>query len=192
LKTPQGQVEKQKFLKDTNPALHKYINHWLAGDNKGIDTIYGPKYNMNAGNWTMGSKITTFGVDDIYVGNKSYKGTQGLYELLFASKPEEAYITENDREAYKSILQRTNTHRRNFTSHSRLYYTKTMKYNGIIRPLFNKTGRGMDARAVLHEYWDDPNKLVDRLRLLLASDAAGNNAIQMKFNPLSKNCKRPV
>jgi hypothetical protein len=123
MKTPQGQVEKQKFLNDTNPALHKYINHMLAGDNKGIDTIYGLKYNMNSGNWTMGSKIITFGVDDIYVGNKAYKGTQGLFELLFASEPVEAYITENDREAYKSILQRNNAHRRNLTSHSRLNYT---------------------------------------------------------------------
>jgi hypothetical protein len=51
-----------------------------------------------------------------------------------------------------------------------------MKYNIIIRPLFNKTGRSIDARAVLYEYWDDPNELVDRLRLLLASDAAGNIA----------------
>jgi hypothetical protein len=99
--------DKQKFPKDTNSALHKYINHLLAGENKGIDTIYGPKYNMNSGNWTIGSKIITFGVDDIYVGNKAYKGTQGLYKLLFASEPVEAYITENDREAYKSILQKS-------------------------------------------------------------------------------------
>ncbi|MCI0557609.1 MAG: hypothetical protein MN733_03880, partial [Nitrososphaera sp.] len=38
------------------------------------------------------------------------------------------------------------------------------------RYMIAREGRGTD-----YVHWDDPNELVDRLRLLLASQAAGNS-----------------
>lgn len=39
----------------------------------------------------------------------------------------------------------------------------------------SKTGSGMAVNKPIYEYWDDPNELCDRLRLLLSSNAAGHN-----------------
>ncbi|EGI67287.1 hypothetical protein G5I_04136 [Acromyrmex echinatior] len=42
-----------------------------------------------------------------------YKGTPGLYELIFKKIPNDAIYIENDKETYKCILLMTNAHRRN-------------------------------------------------------------------------------
>lgn len=55
------------------------------------------------------------------------------------------------------------------------------KYETIIGKLF-LTGEGMKYGGLKLQkhnlvYWDNPNELVDRLRLLLASQAAGNTSV---------------
>ncbi|XP_018360506.1 PREDICTED: uncharacterized protein LOC108759522 [Trachymyrmex cornetzi] len=43
---------------------------------------------------------------------EKYKGTPGLYELIFKKIPNDAIYTENDKQTYKHILLTTNAHRR--------------------------------------------------------------------------------
>ncbi|KAE9523208.1 hypothetical protein AGLY_016396 [Aphis glycines] len=52
------------------------------------------------------------------------------------------------------------------------------KYADIIQNLF-PSGSGLTVKLQKHNlvYWNDPNELVDRLRLLLASKAAGNTGV---------------
>lgn len=65
---------------------------------------------------------------------------------------------------------------------------KGYKYTSVIAPLLAgrsiaKTGVGLPlpplmrvtSNAIDYVHWDDPNELVDRLRLIEASRAAGNN-----------------
>jgi len=52
------------------------------------------------------------------------------------------------------------------------------KYKDIIHKLFPSGGRlSMKLQKNNLVYWDNPNELVDRLRLLLASKAAGNTGV---------------
>ena len=46
----------------------------------------------------------------------------------------------------------------------------------FIKPLLNdtKSGSGMNVNGFKYEHWDDPNELVDRLRLLVSSQMAGH------------------
>jgi len=91
---------------------------------------------------------------------------------------------------YKSILMATSAHKRKYDAQARLNSNKGYKYKQIIAPLMsieskkNKSGTGvfmpramtLTDNKIDYVHWDDPNELVDRLRLLDASHRAGHNA----------------
>ncbi|KAF0756537.1 Uncharacterized protein FWK35_00008847 [Aphis craccivora] len=62
------------------------------------------------------------------------------------------------------------------------------KYKDIIRKLFSSGGRlPMKLQKNNLVYWDNPNELVDRLRLLLASKAADNTGVSNEIISILKN-----
>lgn len=128
------------------------------------------------------------------IGTLTFDKTVGLKELLFKKKPNLEVVTDNDLLNYKTILIETNAHRRNFESSKPINSNKGFKYNNVIKPLFKfsrnvssslesiPTGKGIPLLKKVKEntdyvYWDDPNELIERLKLLLASWAAGNNGV---------------
>ncbi|KYN18562.1 hypothetical protein ALC57_09127, partial [Trachymyrmex cornetzi] len=98
--------------------------------------------------------------------------------------------TPHDMNKYKSMLLATNPHKHKHDSQGRLLSNRGYKYKHIIAPLMSmtpekpnkKSGKGLPRAMTLNDnaidyvHWDDPNELVDRLRLLDASHRAGNNA----------------
>ncbi|KYN20068.1 hypothetical protein ALC57_07574 [Trachymyrmex cornetzi] len=84
----------------------------------------------------------------------------------------------------------TTAHKHKHHSQGRLLSNRGYKYKYIITPLIlvtpkkhsKKSGKGLPHTMTLNDnaidyvHWDDPNELVDRLRLLDASHRAGNNA----------------
>lgn len=145
----------------------------------------------------MGNSIVSFSKIDsvnddniilIKVGDKSYNLTPGLKELLLRRKPDLKLISSKDKLVYKDMLYYTNAHKRDFNPNGQIRGDKGIKYREIIKPLFSeslnsnivtKFGGSLptlkkykkDADLV---YWDDPNELVERLKLLVASRDAGN------------------
>ncbi|KAI8119346.1 hypothetical protein CVS40_9136 [Lucilia cuprina] len=110
--------------------------------------------------------------------------TPGLFELLFHSKP--LHYTKNDLSTYKDVLINTNVHKRHYQPNYKIKGTKAFKYKRIIKKLFNTKpnvltkGSGLslkslDNRKPKYIYWDDPNELVNRLRLLTSSSSVGHN-----------------
>lgn len=128
------------------------------------------------------------------IGNLTFKRTLGLKELLYKKSPNLQVITEGDLKNYKILLLETNAHRRNFDPTKPINSNKGFKYMNIIKPLFkfsrNATssveslsqGKGLKLLKNLKKntdyvYWDDPNELVERLKLLFASRDAGNTGL---------------
>lgn len=83
------------------------------------------------------------------------------------------------------MLQYTNAHKRDFNPKGQIRGDKGIKYREIIRPLFSETSTNAHTKLggnLLKKYrndtdlvyWDDPNELVERLKLLVASKDAGN------------------
>jgi len=131
-----------------------------------------------------------FDVDDadniIIIDGVQYVGTPGLYDLIFKRISELLYM-EDDINKYKSMLLATNAHKHKHQSQGRLLSNRGYKYKYVIAPLMSiipkkKSGMGLPHAMILNDnaidyvHWDDPNELVDRLRLLDASHRAGNNA----------------
>uniref|UniRef100_A0A1A9ZY77 DUF8207 domain-containing protein n=1 Tax=Glossina pallidipes TaxID=7398 RepID=A0A1A9ZY77_GLOPL len=153
-------------------------------NNEKLDKIYG--FNVYVvRNWRFGNNKLKFKRDKtINIGNIKWAMTPGLFQLMFHSKPQ--HYTKRYLIKHKDILINTNIHKRHYQPGAQVKGTKAFKYQRVIRPLFNKKSnlltkgsglslKSIDTRKSIFTYWDDPNELVDRLRLLLSSESAGHN-----------------
>lgn len=146
------------------------------------------------GKLMLGSKTTYLNDEELVICGEKYSLTPGLHELLFKKLPDLNEITEYDRQLYKTLLLKTNAHRRDFDPNKPIKSNKGMKYLRIIKPLFKLTkqrtvsdeifkyGTGLPTmkkvkKDVSYVFWDDPNELVERLKLLIASRDAGNTGL---------------
>lgn len=130
----------------------------------------------------------------VSINEKHYKLTPGLKELLMRSKPNLNTVTEYDKIVYKDILHYTNAHKRDFNPKGQIKGDKGVKYRQIIKPMFSERSDIRKTQCVKQQtksggyipknkkyrsntdyvYWDDPNELVERLKILIASQNAGN------------------
>lgn len=161
------------------------------------DVLFGIR--NDRGKLMMGSSRVVLTDDYIQVGTKKYKFTDGIKELLFKKVPNLDVINNEDLSHYKLMLQETNAHRRNFSPNQPIKSNKGRKYLSIIKPLFKlrkvsvstdssqpditHQGEGLPLmktwkKNVDYVYWDDPNELVERLKLLIASKDAGNTGLE--------------
>ena len=97
-------------------------------------------------------------------------------------QPDEAKIHPDDVENYQNIIRESNAHRKYYRSNEDVriddswekkseYLEDIVKGSGIL-PKYMIAKRASHSE---YTYWDDPNELVDRLRLLIAGRRAGNN-----------------
>ena len=64
---------------------------------------------------------------------------------------------------------------------------KYPKYNEIIKPMFKTVGEGLrevTGNKIDYVYWNDPNELVNRLRLLWLSRIAGNTGVNNEIDSI--------
>jgi len=82
----------------------KYINMLLDGQRK--DYVY---YGLNENGMMLDDKQFDIDTNDFMIVDiVKYKGTPGLYELIFKRISNDTIYTDNDKLAYKSILLTTN------------------------------------------------------------------------------------
>lgn len=121
------------------------------------------------------------------IGNRHYELTPGLKELLLSNKPDLDVVNEKDKITYKDMLHHTNAHKRNFSPRGQIKGDKGLKYRKIIQPLFFLPNNDKNIKSggyipknkkyknnTDYVFWDDPNELIERLKLLIASQNAGN------------------
>jgi len=174
---------REKLRRHYGPLGRKYMGAVLSGKKTvNIDNVYGVSCN-DTGTMLGDKRVDLDKNDDIIIDGKRYAGTPGLYELIFMNLPNEEICTSEDTENYKKILLATNAHRYGHSAQNRVVGSKGHKYKNIIAPLLkNRAGKGISDVVKLNNnkidyvHWDDPNELVDRLRLLEASRHAGHNA----------------
>lgn len=162
------------YLKNIQPSSPHFAT---------IDTNFGIRITNNE--TYMGNSVVRFAHNgDIKVKNENYKGSTGLYELIFLKKPEK--YTKEDLLAYKKLLIETSAFRRDYNALGPILGNRGYKYKNVIAKLINvdseHTGYGLlpkrkKVTSVKSEYiyWDDINELIVRLRLLISSRFAGHN-----------------
>lgn len=103
------------------------------------------------------------------VKGKEYLATEGLKSLLLHKDPKN--YNHEDLKTYKELLEHTSAHKHNYEQNSGVKkLTGTRKYDHLIRGLFSKKeGKGVNLSTDRF----DPNELVNRLRVLIASKSVG-------------------
>jgi len=171
-KSQTSEADNDKISNTINDNLHPdnqtEIFRILEEDQK--DKLYGPKTYSN-GVIKLGQEEVKFKSNSIIIKDASYELTPGLADLLFSRYPMQ--YTDNDLNTYKEILIQTSAH---LTLDGTKIKKGGTKYTKIISKLFS-SGTGVQLQTHNLVYWNDPNELVDRLRLLLASQSAGNTGV---------------
>jgi len=125
-------------------------------------------------NFYIGEKPISIEGGDITIGDKTYKGTPGLWELLTMARPNESICDSNDHADYAEILNVTKA----MSMPSNLNKPKASggwKYMNIIQPIWDaNTGKGVDV-VVLPQ---DSNALIEMLDLRMSSFKAGNTGLR--------------
>ena len=187
--------------KTSSTSWDDNIKHYLIllGErSKELDNISGVR-KLTKDRLMIGDSPINFSQDYIHVGDSNFQISKGLLELLFKKIPEESLISSDDLENYRKIILATNAHKKHYKAANEVRDSKSFKYKHFIEKIIltsparnndrrskrqDISGRGMipqymvakEGNQLDYIYWDDPNELVDRLRLLLASQAAGNSS----------------
>lgn len=177
-----------EYLEKFKDLSKTYISGMIHDTKNKYDFKYGVRYNPMSDKFYIGNSEIQFDDDDnLIINNNKYEGTRGLYELLF--KKYSRNYTEDDKKQYINIVKSTSAHKRNYESSAQISGSKSWKYKHIIKPMtqgprirytHGSVSGGelmmeVTDNAIDYVYWDDPNELVDRLRLLIASRDAGNS-----------------
>lgn len=170
-------------------SIHPDGSSWSLSSENIKDIPFGIRHVR--GKLMLGSAAVTISDRKILVGEHNYDKTPGLMELLTKRIPNSSVITKDDIMSYKSMLLETNVHRRDYDRNKPIKSNKGKKYLEFIKPLFANDKKTQDSyvqgsglpilkkwkRNVDYVYWDDPNELVERLKLLIASRDAGNTGL---------------
>lgn len=169
--------EFRTYVNQFGPLTQEYMYKTMTEANEKFDHTFGVRPNFDTDTWWIGNKEIVFDKqDNIHIENKMFGGTKGLFELLFKRIPNKNLITKLDLSKYKNILELTNAHKQGHHQDAKIASSHGVKYKSIISPLFS-TGKGLlpvTDNKIDYIRWNDPNELVDRLALLIASEQAGN------------------
>lgn len=155
--------EHQTFLGSFDPITRYYVDKLFTdftgnynNDNSNLrtDKVY---FDPEKRKLVIGTKTLTF-LDNTFClgrGTSCYKGSTGLYELMFPFKTSYKISAKNQQDY--AAIKRIST-----------------PYN--LRSMVGGRGITMNYndKPIEFVYFDDPNELCDRLKLLIASQDAGN------------------
>lgn len=168
---------------------HDYV---LKNDDS-VDRVYGVR--KTNGLLKVGGSEVVFTKD--YLVDKTnglkYPLTHGFVELLVKKQPDFKLVTEHDKIQYTNLLESTNPHRIGYSPQGTLKQTNAVnkKWINVINPMLTKkklnlstSGMGLPKYKVARPranlidlvYYDDPNEIIERLKLLIAEQQAGNDA----------------
>ena len=159
----------EEELEKIGPIAAEYLKKYLSPEE--VDTTFGLYSEGNT--WKIGNKTARVDGDDLIIEEKRYPGTQGLWELIVKDKPSERKYDPEDLNAYSEILIKTNALRRNNDpTNPRPKSSSSFKWNNVVKDIWNKKGKYEGRGTVVIP--SDPNALIERLDLLMASKEAGH------------------
>ena len=154
---------------------------------------------------------TTFGVrkegDHHYIGNKHviitedddiiikesgdrFLGTKGLWELITSKTPKKDSYDEHDYMNYERLMVKTNALHRDYDPTNPLPRgSKSNKWKNILAPIWHTREKYYEGKGIVIMS-SDPNALLERLDLLLASQKAGNTGVGNELVSICDELKR--
>ena len=148
------------------------------------DTTFGIR--NEEGLYYVGDKQATIVNNNTIVDGEKFRGTPGLWELIMSKNPED--FTKEDYENYAKLMVKTNALYRNYDPNNpNPRSSKSDKWN-LIRLIWAKRGEYEGKGVVVIP--SDPNALLERLDLLLASQEAGHTGVGNELVSICDELKR--
>ena len=124
--------------------------------------------------------------NNIIVEGEKFRGTPGLWELIMSKNPE--YFTKEDYDNYAKLMVKTNAlYRYNDPKNPNPKSSRGDKWN-LIRLIWAKRKEYEGEGVVVIP--SDPNALLERLELLLASQEAGHTGVRNELVSICDELKR--
>ena len=126
--------------------------------------------------------------NNIIVDGEKFEGTSGLWELIMAKNPVD--YKEKDYNNYKRLMMKTNALHHYYDPESP-YPRASDKWENILSPIWKKYKKkeGYEGKGVV-VIPSDPNALLERLDLLLASQEAGHTGVRNELVSICDELKR--
>ena len=150
-------------------------------------------YHMGAikdpnGEYKGNKKKITIAYNNIYVDDKKFTGTPGLWELIMEDRPNPENYDKEDLDNYEGLLFKTNALHKNFNpKNSYPRASKSYKWQNILSPIW--AAKAYEGKGVV-VIPSDPNALLERLDLLLASQEAGHTGVRNELVSICDELKR--
>ena len=162
------------------------------------DTTFGIR--KEKGHHYIGNKHVIVDNNDIIISENGerFEGTPGLWELNMSKNPKN--YTGKDYDNYEDLMIMTNAlHRNNDEDNSHPKGSKGYKWNEILSDIWFKKKSGVYTFPKKKEGYEgegvvvipsDPNALLERLDLLLASQKAGHTGVRNELVSICDELKR--
>ena len=160
-----------------------YLKKFTTKDE--ADRTYG--LNNKAGKFYIGNKLAIIVDNDLVVGKDEYEGTPGLWELIVSEEPKD--FTKEDYENYAKLMVKTNTLYSGYNpENKRPKSSKGYKWNTILMNILVNRKRHEGSGVIVIP--SDPNALLERLDLSLASQEAGHTGVRNELVSICDELKR--
>ena len=142
----------------------------------------------------IGDKHVIFKDDDIILDNgERFEGTPGLWGLITSKDPDKDLIdwTKKDRYNYDKLMIKTNALHKGYNPNKGSRSSRGKKWNNILSTIWfgEKPKEGYQGSGVV-VIPSDPNALLERLDLLLASQEAGHTGVRNELVSICDELKR--
>ena len=160
---------------------------------KNPDTNFGVR--KEEGRYYIGNKPIRIVNSDIILDDELILGTPGLWELLTSKDPQN-YNKAEDYAKYRYLMLKTNAiHKENDPNNRRAKGNyKGDKWKNILNPIWEEIMNNMDKKEYEGEgvvvIPSDPNALLERLDLLLASQEAGHTGVRNELVSICDELKK--
>ena len=149
------------------------------------DTTFGMR--EKEGLYYIGDKQATIINNNIIIGDEKFEGTDGLWELIMKKSP--VYLEEKDYNNYKRLMIKTNVlHRFYNPENPHPRSSDSIKWTTILSPIWHDRKKYEGEGVVVIP--SDPNALLERLDLLLASQGAGHTGVGNELVSICDELKR--
>ena len=139
------------------------------------------------GSFYIGNKPVFIKENNIVLEGEEYEGTPGLWELIISKEPKD--FNAEDYDNYAKLMIKSNALRAgNDPESKRPKSSKSYKWNNILKDIWRDkskhTGEGVTVIP------SDPNALLERLDLLLATQDAGHTGVGNELTSICDELKR--
>ncbi|KAJ8677186.1 hypothetical protein QAD02_012973 [Eretmocerus hayati] len=142
INNPEGWPNYLDFVHENLGSLStQYLTNFFVRKD-GFDKSYGPFFDGNISKIGRSTLMLEKETDRILIDSiHSFRGTRGLYELLFMTRPNN--FDAADSRAYKQILEISCAHKIDYDPKEKTKGSRGFNYKKIIRPLIENIPPGM-------------------------------------------------